>query len=302
MPITVRASFEEFYARLEPTDSQRADAATKHTGVRDCLNAKLWVDSAFLTGSYARRTLIRPPNDIDLFVVLDYSKHGTDYYHAPDAVQKVLDRFHSILKECYPYTPIRKDHPAIHLAFTTYGFDVVPAFHRNGGGYMIPSHTGSGWISTDPTKHAERTTVTNKGTGGYFVPFVKMFKSWNRAHFDKLTGFHLEMALAGAWPTTQSSTYPYSMQHVSYSSYAQAAAALFPALSSALQYRTSDPAGISGTIDDYLSSDDRSSTRQRLNGAADAAQIALRHEARGDHYSAINKWREIFGEPFPAYS
>jgi hypothetical protein len=234
--------------------------------------------------------------------VLDYAKHGTDYYQAPGAVQKVLDRFHSILKENYPDTPIRKDHPAIHLAFTTYGFDVVPAFNRNGGGYVIPSHTGSGWISTDPTKHAERTTVTNKGTGGYFVPFVKMFKSWNRAHYDKLTGFHLEMALAGAWPTTQSTAYPYSMQRVAYSSYAQAAAALFPALSNALQYRTSGPAGISGTIDDYLGSVDRLSTRQRLDSATEAAQIALRHEARGDHYSAINKWREIFGESFPAYS
>ena len=70
--------------------------------------------------------------------VLDYSKHGSDYYSTYDSVQKVLERFHSILKDCYPGTPIRKDHPAIHLAFATYGFDVVPAFHRNGGGYVIP--------------------------------------------------------------------------------------------------------------------------------------------------------------------
>ena len=68
----------------------------------------------------------------------------------------------------------------------------------------------------------------NKETGGCFVPFVKMFKSWNRTHYNKLTGFHLEMALANAWPTTQSTLYPYSTQYVNYGSYAQAAAALFP--------------------------------------------------------------------------
>jgi len=32
------------------------------------------------------------------------------------------------------------------------------------------------------------------------------------------------------------------------------------------------------------------------------AEIALHHEMRGDHYSAITKWCEIFGDPFPAYS
>jgi hypothetical protein len=302
MPSTVRASFDEFCSRLEPSELQRADAATKQTGVRDCLSGKLWVETSFLTGSYARRTIIRPPNDIDLFVVLDYSKHGTDYYLANDAAQRILDQYHSVLKDCYPQTPIRKDHPAIHLAFATYGLDVVPAFRRNGGGYVIPSHVGGGWMSTDPTKHAERTTAVNRVTGGYFVPLVKMFKSWNRAHYDRLTGFHLEMALADAWPTTQLLTYPYSTQNAPYNSYAQAAAALFPALSAKLQYYTSDPAGISGNIDGYLAFDDRAATRRRLTSAAEAALIALRHERRGDHYSAIAKWQDIFGDPFPIYS
>src|SRR5258707_847762 len=80
MPTTVRAAFAEIASRLEPTDVQRSDAATKRTGVRDCLDTILSVKSAFLTGSYGRRTIIRPPKDIDLLVVLDYSKHGADYY------------------------------------------------------------------------------------------------------------------------------------------------------------------------------------------------------------------------------
>lgn len=302
MPTTVRAAFNDFAARLEPTETQRADASAKHTGVRDCLNSVLWVDSAFLTGSYGRRTIIRPPNDIDLFVVLDYSKHGNDYYSAFDGVTKALDKFHYVLKGCYPDTPIRKDHPAIYLGFATYGFDVVPAFHRNGGGFMIPNRAGTTWMSTDPTKHAERTTAMNKATDGYFVPLVKMFKSWNRTHYEKLTGFHLEMALVNAWPRINSPTYPHAVEAVKYSSFARAAAALFPALSGKIASLTSDPAGMSGNIDDYLGYEDRRLTRERLDSAAAAAQIALRHEVREDHYSAITKWRDIFGDPFPAFS
>jgi hypothetical protein len=157
-------------------------------------------------------------------------------------------------------------------------------------------------MSTDPTKHAERTTAMNKATDGYFVPLAKMFKSWNRAHYEKLTGFHLEMALVNAWPRISSPTYPHTVEAVKYSNFAGAAAALFPALSARLASMTSDPAGMSGNIDEYLGYEDRQLTRQRLDSAAVAAQIALRHEVREDHYSAITKWRDIFGDPFPAFS
>jgi hypothetical protein len=167
---------------------------------------------------------------------------------------------------------------------------------------MIPNRSGSAWMSSDPTKHAERTTAMNKATNGYFVPLVKMFKSWNRMHYDKLMGFHLEMAIVNAWPRVNSSTYPYTPEAVIYRSFAQAAAALFPALSARLEYPTPDPATMSGNIDDYLSYEDRRLTRERLSGAATEAQVALRHEARDDHYWAITKWRDIFGDPFPAYS
>lgn len=217
-------------------------------------------------------------------------------------MQIVLEKFYSILKAGYPDTPIRKDHPAIHLDFSTYGLDVVPAFHRNGGGYMIPDRQGSGWISSDPQKHATRTTSMNSATTGYFVPLVKMFKSWNRAHFNKLTGFHLEMALADSWPQAQLGYYPYTQTPTQYASFATAAAALLPALSNRLYYQTIDPAGLSGAIDSYLSYEDRNRTRERLSAAGNDAQVALRHEIRGDHYSAISKWRDIFGDQFPAYS
>jgi hypothetical protein len=300
MATTVNSAFAEFAARLEPTATQKIDAATKHIGVRETLNAKLWVDRAFLTGSYARQTMIRPPSDIDLFVVLDYSKHGDAYYKSYSGAQAALERFHTVLKDGYPYTPIRKDHPAVHLNFSTYGFDVIPAFNRNGGGYVIPDRFGSGWMSTNPEKHAERTTAMNTSTGGYFVPLVKMFKAWNRSHFSKLTGFHLEMTMGEAWPSS-SSSYSYPPQLTRYSNYADAAAALFASVSSKLQYNVQDPAGLGGNIDTYLSWEDRTRTRQRLDSAAQDAQIALSHVARGDHFLAIYKWRDIFGDQFPAY-
>ena len=40
--------------------------------------------------------------------------------------------------------------------------DVVPAFNRQGGGYLIPNSTNQTWISTDRKKHVEIMTAQNQ--------------------------------------------------------------------------------------------------------------------------------------------
>ena len=90
MAFTVTQSFADFRGRLEPTDSQKQDAKTKHTGVRQNLEKSLWISNAFLTGSYARSTMVRPPSDIDLFVVLDADKHANEFFYASDGAERVL--------------------------------------------------------------------------------------------------------------------------------------------------------------------------------------------------------------------
>jgi predicted nucleotidyltransferase len=295
MAWTVTGAFTEFLSRLEPTEKQKQDASTKRTTVQACLNEKLWVASSFLTGSYARSTLIRPPNDIDLFVVLDAEHHAQQYFHAWDGSIKVVERFHDILKGCYPTTPIRKDQPAVHLDFSTYGFDVIPAFDRQGGGYLILSRAKTGWISTNPTEHANRTTILNKATYGDFVPVVKMMKAWNRdKNFGRLTGFHLEVELGHAWPKVGDDRQVFS-------TYSAALAAIFGRLSSTLASTTNDPAGLSGRIDEYLAEDVRRWTRDKLVSASEGAAIARNHEAGDRMELAINKWRDILGDTFPAY-
>jgi hypothetical protein len=301
MPRTVGAAFQEFCTRLEPTELQRRDAQAKHLGVRACVEERLAVDKSFLTGSYDRWTIVRPPSDIDLFVVLRAQEHADDYFHARGGAQAALERLHARLKRCYPDTPIRKDHPSVRLSFSTVGFDVIPAFNRNGGGFFIPKHIGEGWIPTDPPNHADRTTAMNGATSKYFIPVVKMFKSWNYAHYRKLSGFHIEMALVNAWPRRASVAYPKGATVV-YGSYAETVTAVFPCLSAQLAYYTPDPAGLSGNIDEYLSAEDRQLTRNRLSAAGESAAVARRHETRGDHRAAITKWREVFGDTFPAYS
>ncbi len=296
MARTVAAAFRKFADRIEPTDLQKHDAETKVQGVRACLKERWVVDTTFLTGSYRRHTMIGPPKDIDLMVILDYDEHGEDYCDADDADEAVLERFHRDLKRAYPSTPIRKDRPAVNLDFSTVGFDVVPGFRRSGGGYLIPHPLHGGWLPTNPAVHRRRTEVLDAATDGRFIRVAKMLKEWNLLNFDRLTGFHLEMALVDAWPEDGDG------DPLRFSSSAEALAALFSALQAPLDHSLDDPAGLSGDIDDYLSDDQRELTIGCVARDAEAAAVARRHQARDNHERAIRKWGEILGQRFPAYS
>lgn len=296
MARTVASAFRKFASRIEPTDAQKQDAETKVGGVRACLKERWVVDTTFLTGSYRRHTMIGPPKDIDLVVILNYDEHGEDYCDPDDADELVLERFHRDLKRSYPNTPIRKDRPAVNLDFSTVGFDVVPGFRRSGGGFLVPDPLREGWLPTNPVVHRRRTAALDAATDGRFVRVAKMLKEWNLVNFDRLTGFHLEMALVEAWPEGEDGA------PAQFSNSAEALAALFPALLAPLGDSLDDPAGLSGDIDDYLSADHRELTLRCVERDAEAAAIARRHQAREDHERAIRKWGEIFGQRFPAFS
>ena len=294
MARTVSEAFRTFFERVGLTELQREDAETKVRGVRQCLEDCWTLDTAFLTGSYRRGTMTSPPKDIDLMVILDYGEHGEDYYEVDDGDEALLERLHRHLKAAYPTTRIRKDRPAVNLDFTTVGFDVVPGFRRSGGGFRIP-HLRDGWLSTNPRVHRRRTEDLDAATSGRFVRIATMLKEWNDVNSDHLTGFHLEMALANAWPQDGDG------DPATFVNSAAAIASLLPRLSRALEDSIEDPAGLSGPIDEYLDGDDRELTVERLERDAEKASVARRHQARGDNERAIRKWRWIFGERFPAY-
>lgn len=295
MAKTVGEAFRVFSERIGLTALQREDARTKVCGVRECLEQVWEVDTVFLTGSYRRGTMTSPPKDIDLMVILNYDEHGEDYYETDDGDEALLERIHRHLKAAYPTTRIRKDRPAVNLDFTTVGFDVVPGFRRSGGGFRIPHPLRGGWLSTNPRVHRRRTEALDAATNGRFVRVATMLKEWNAVNFDHLTGFHLEMALVEAWPGDGDG------DAVQFENSAEAIASLLPALSKVLESPIDDPAGLSGPIDEYLYDDDRERTIERLERDAEAAAVARRHQARGDHEAAIRKWLWILGERFPAY-
>jgi hypothetical protein len=287
MPTTIIQGFQKLRENLEITALQESTTSTRQQNIRDALKSDLNVLDSFLTGSYRRNTMIAPLSDadIDIFIVLDSA------YFKQDGQAAILDKFKQVLRKTYTKTPdISRNGQAVTIVFNDFKVDVVPAFYRQGGGYLIPDSILKRWISTDPKKHVEIWGAANKVHNGDLIPLIKMIKCWNREHSALLHSFHLESLILQV------------LNNVTISDYSSGVRYVFDKARILIRYTVADPAGYSGDIGAYLNSQDKKEdVISRLETAYNRAIEAEQLNSVGNVKQAYDKWCLIFGSYFPTY-
>ncbi len=287
MAITIIQSFLQLKANLEITGLQQQTVSTRQQNVRDAVTTDLTVLDTFLTGSYRRSTMIAPLKDadVDVFVVLDAS------YFKQDGQAWLLDKVKTTLKKTYPTTPkISRNGQAVTITFTDFTVDVVPAFNRQGGGYLIGDSVNARWIATDPKKHVDIWSAANATHQGNLVPLIKMLKGWNRQNGALLRSFYLEAVILGI------------LNNVTINDFSSGARFVFDKAQQTVRSATYDPSGYGGNLADYLNTQQKiNDVVSRLESAYNRAVEAENLDKQGKTSQAVDKWRLIFGEYFPAY-
>ncbi len=286
MATSISGAFSTFKSRLEITDLQSQTVSTRQKRVREVIEADLTVVDSFLTGSYIRSTMIAPlaKADIDIFFVL-----SSDYY-AQNGQAALLDRVKRVLKKTYTTPDISRDGQAVTISFNDFKVDVVPAFNRKGGGYLIPNTQGGTWISTDPKEHVRISSEHNKAHDYDLIPLIKMLKCWNRnigAHFRS---FHLEVL---SWQI---------FKGITISDFSSGARFFFDKGRTVITQQNLDPSGYGGDVGYYIDSAEKiQDAVSRFTTACNRAIKAEEYARKGYIANAIDEWRKIFGDSFPSY-
>ena len=292
MATNVLEGFKQLRQNLEITGLQKSTVSTRQQNVREAVERELNVSDTFLTGSYSRHTMIAPLKqaDIDIFILLDntYFHH----YNSQNGGQAgLLDLVKRTLKKTYPKTPdISRNGQAVTITFTDFIVDVVPAFYRKGGGFLIPNSITQSWLSTDPKVHVEIISSANKWHNGDLVPLIKMIKGWNRNINNHFRAFHLEVMTLQLLDGVRISNFPSGMRY------------FFDKARSYVRKQNPDPAGYKGDVGDYLNTQAKiDNAARQFENAYSASVKAEEAERRLNAYEAIDLWRKIFGNYFPAY-
>ena len=150
MALTVAQAFTDFAAAIKPTEAEEATISGRRTRVEGFLVAKYPSTSNMpLThvrsiGSAARKTLIRPVDDIDVFAVFDASQVWSSYQN--DSKQ-LLYRVREALTG-YSVKTVGSRGQAVRLFYSEGpNVDITPAFPvRNffgqPDGYYVPRGDG----------------------------------------------------------------------------------------------------------------------------------------------------------------
>ena len=283
---TVANAFNQFIEKLEPTKAERTAADTQHADLAKKLGEKLpGVARYFLTGSYKRGTAIHPLHDVDLFLVLDDTTHSKLRSNPTPA--PCLEMVQGALAKAYPdKASIRVQGRSVNISVAEVGYDVVPAFVHEKGGYLIPDRERKTWIRTDPKVHADVGIAANQRAGGMLNALIKAAKCWKDGHGKPLGSFHLEVMAYQAFSGTPKS-------------YAEGLQALFAFVAKRVQTTCEEPAKLGANVDQGMTKEQRDAITKQLETAATRAAEAIAHDVAGRTEKAHAIWRSLLGDDYP---
>lgn len=293
MATTILESFRKLKQNLEITELQEATVSTRQTNIRSVIEADLTVLDSFLTGSYSRKTMIAPLKeaDVDIFIQLD-SSYFHHYNNGQNGGQAgLLDLVKRTLKKTYTRTPdVSRNGQAVSIRFEDFVVDVVPGFSRERGGYLIPNSVTKTWLSTDPKKHVEIMSAQNAAHDRDLIPLIKMVKGWNTTIDKYFHSFHLEALAIQILTGVTISDFPSGVRYY------------FDKGRTVIKEKNLDPAGYGDDLGKYID------TQQKVQEAVAKFELAYDRAIkaedlarRGYVENAVEMWRKVFGDYFPAY-
>ena len=301
--MSTQAQFNKLLTDIEPSSTTAAAASSAQQALRKYLAGHkdfkaVHVDT-FLAGSYARDTSIRPRiikgvlsrPDVDIVVVTNHTFE--------DDPAEVIELLLSCLDGEYEVTNPDNDR-SVGVATAAVKMDVVPVIKAAKGdpnSYYIADRRLGRWIPTNPPGHTEWATRVNKATGGRFKPLVKLFKWWRRENptaekGNRPKGFVIEKIVADAMSATEDN-YPElftrTMESIVSGFAIEHAVGLVPTIE--------DPSVPGNNICSRLTFQEFSAFYKKADAHAKLARKAL---SETDEDKALEMWRQIFGDRFPA--
>jgi len=220
--------FEKFRKKIELTDPQRLKIKNSHKHLRENILQPLdYVSHTFLTGSYKKKTLINPANDIDVFIVLKgYSENNI----TPNAI---LNKLKKDLQKTYPNTTIKQNKPCIVIEFNHVTFELTPAieienYWTNDNEFYIPEMSKNNtWQKVENPRILEKSLVeANQRLSQKLNPLIKMMKKCKINNNIKAPSFEMEkMAISSLYDFSgfrdgvQQLLKVYNWTHKKYNSY-----------------------------------------------------------------------------------
>lgn len=328
---TVNAAFNEFLESMVNLDPDRTASARSSRDwlygqiasfETDTTFPKLWSEYNINYGSFARKTKIRPLDDIDMMIGLhaqgaSYSDNGitpititvtpasnlTPFCNENTYTLNSIKIINKFIRKCetvpqYSKADLKRNGSAAVLDLKSYdwSFDIVPCFmtvvELNGRNYyLIPDGKGN-WKKTDPRIDRQRVKDVNSAHDGNVLNVLRIIKYWNqRPTMPSMSSYLLETMILDYYSAKAGKASQFVDLEIP---------SVLAYIATAVHSQVNDSKAIQGNIND-LSWDERNKISARATSDKQKVDQARALESSGDHKGSIEKWGEVFGNDFPSY-
>lgn len=328
MPYSVSACFDKFRKEVVDLDPAQVSLARSSRDFVLSNITRLSSEGALPNvlaeyclnfGSFARRTKVRPLDDIDMMICYDgscgvydtikknelYHIRFTDYHPFFDDLRnddgrtlnsrKVINQLIGALSGVEKYSKAemhrRGEAATLQLSSYPWNFDIVPCFYTAQQFYLIPDGQGN-WKNTDPRIDRKRVTICDQRHSGLLTPLIRFMKYWKELKWgDAVSSYMFEQMVLDS---TESDPMPLGIN------WKTRVERVLHYLTDAIKAPVIDPKGIQGDLNDL-----DTETKKHLSEIANISWIAsytsFKKEREGDINDAIRLWRSVFGDKFPEY-
>ncbi len=277
------------------TEEEMSDGMKKAMRVVGSLNRAYWnvssqTDHAFLLGSWAKQTRVRPFSDIDILFVLPWSEYHRFNKHIGNQQSNLLQDLKASLGVTYSRTEIWGDRHVVAAEVDGVEIEVVPAFSFEGGPndgqfWVCDTKDGGRYKLADPSAELRALEQADGTYNGNARRLLRLMKKWKVYTGAPIKSFQLERLVMEFLPS-----YQYSKQNRFY--YDWLVRDFFAFLIS----RADGWAQMPGTNEWIpFGSEWLAHARTAFANATSAAS----HEYANNDRAAGTSWQEIFGTAAP---
>jgi len=181
--MTVSEMFTEFLNALKIDNADQI--SLRYGEITSCLNKKFRdsdskTNNSLQVGSYGRWSAIKGISDLDMLYIMPKGKWA-DYKDGKQS--QLLTATKDVIKARYPSTDVRVDRLVVTVTYTDFHIEVQPVFEQDDGSFKYPdTYNGGSWKITKPREEitAMKEFVSQKNKN--LRRLCKMVRAWKNKH------------------------------------------------------------------------------------------------------------------------
>lgn len=286
--MSISQMFEEFIRSLDISNqeeiSKRYGELTRALNMQFRNGNESRTENTLQVGSLGRKTGIKGISDLDMLYIMP--KSSWNIYNKQNGQRELLSDARNAILSRYPNSKIRVDRLVVTVTFANFHIEVQPVFEQEDGCFKYPDTKGEGsWKITKPKEEINEISSADEAKNKNLRRLCKMARAWKNKHGVAMGGLLIDTLAYNFLKSTD------AYDDKSYLYYDWLSRDFFKYLSE-LPEQTEYAA---------LGSKQRVKVKKKFQKKAKKAyDLCLKAIDAKDQRSVNDKWKKIYGRPFPA--